>query len=179
MKNMRRKVLVGICFLGMVFLCISGYAAGEQQRKELTEEDIPFTKEEMLEVVEGRLGRFPEIVQIIKGLSVSKPDEKGNMEYSYGTEDGITSRLADLDKMALYRLFVRVNNEATVINTNRLMQQLAQQQQLQLELQRLQQQQQNLYQQQQNMRVLQQQPPQQPPRPPQQPPQPPPQPPRR
>ncbi|MGB2600603.1 MAG: hypothetical protein WBD00_02900 [Candidatus Omnitrophota bacterium] len=91
--------------------------------------EIPLTKEQMIESIKRRLKVFSEIEFIIPTLS-SRTDEDGNKEYFLKPQDGITVKLQDLDKETLTDLFARVNNEATRINTERLLRQIQQQEQI-------------------------------------------------
>lgn len=127
--------------------------------EEEEEREIPHTKDEMLDVIGKRLKVFGEIEYIIPNLfSRIAPD--GQKEYYYAPDGGVALKLRDLDKGDLFDLYVRVNNEATRINTERILRQIQQQEQI---MRQIQLQQQQMQQQQ----VL------QPPQPPQQPPQPP------
>lgn len=132
-----------------------------------TRPEIPISIEDMLKVINKRLEIYSEIVFMIPDLVV-RENEDGNKRYYFAPEGQIAQKIEDLDKETLHKLFVRINNEATRINTQRLMRQLQQQEMV--------------------MRQMQgaiQQPPQPPPQPPrvysppvqQPPPQPPPQPP--
>lgn len=109
--------------------------------------EIKFTEKEMLEVIKMRLGAFPEITSIIPGFTVKKVSDKES-EYYFQAAKGKEPVLIDnLDKQALYELFLRVNNEATRLQTERLMRQLEQQQNLMRNIMQQQQQQQRQQQQ--------------------------------
>ena len=130
----------------------------EQQAEEAPEKkekppkrEIPISKEKMLEVIHNRLKVYSEIVYIVPELTFEEKED-GQKEYFYQTRQGSLVKLSDLDKETLYSVFVSVNNEATRINTERLIRQIQQQEQLRRSLQNI---------------------PQQPPQPPPQPPQPP------
>lgn len=129
--------------------------------------DIPFTREKMLEVISQRVKTFSQIEYLIPDFYAQEGPE-GAKEYFYRTDMG-DMPIVDLDKETLHRLFVRINNEATRLNSQRVMRQIQQQDNLIRTLQ-------------QQTRQVHQQPPQpvqSPPtihQPPQQPPQPPPQP---
>ena len=57
----------------------------------------------------------------------------------FRSDEGVLA-IEDLDKKKLFRLFVRINNEATLLNTQRVMRQIQQQQQLTRAMQQQQQQ---------------------------------------
>jgi hypothetical protein len=101
----------------------------EEEQERPPRKEIPLTKEEMISSIKRRLKVFSEIEFIIPTLS-SKVDEEGNKEYFLRTQDGITRKLEELDKETLTDLFARVNNEATRINTERLLRQIQQQEQI-------------------------------------------------
>ena len=129
--------------------------------------DVPFTKQKMLEVIDQRVKTFSQIEYLIPDF-YSQQGPEGVKEFFYRTDMG-DMPIEELDKGTLHRLFVRINNEATRLNSQRVMRQIQQQDNLIRMLQ------------QQTRQVHQQppQPPQSPPvihQPPQQPPQPPPQP---
>lgn len=106
--------------------------------------EIPFTKEEMVDVIKKRLGTFSEIIYMIPKLTVEETPE-GEKEYYYvPPETNMPVRLCDLDKEVLHRLFVKVNNEATILNTQRITRQIQQQQELTRSMQQQQQMIQNL-----------------------------------
>ena len=109
---------------------------------------IPYSKEDMLRVIRLRLKAFPEIVGMISELQMRRFTD-GTPEYFYSDfEEGMVKKLEDLDVGILYELFIKINNEASRIQTERLMRQIQQQQQLQRQQQQLQQQQQQQQQQQ-------------------------------
>ncbi len=142
-----------------------------EEELEKEKEEIPVSKGEMVEVIKRRVKAYSQIPFLIPGFSVEETAE-GEKEYYYAAEGNIPARLEDLDKETVQNLFRRVNNEATRLNTERLMRQIQQQDQIMRQM-RQQQQQQQIQQQQQMQQ--QQQPPAQPPRvyvPPQPPPQP-------
>lgn len=142
-------------------------AEGEKKKRE-----IPYSKEEMIEVIKRRLTTFQQVLYMVPGLSMKK-DDKGEAEYFYESQTEPGSKpvsLAELDKDTVYKIFARVNNEATRLQTERLMQQLQQQENLMRTIQQQQniQRQQQIIQQQQQLnqqRAQQQQQP--PPAPPQ------------
>ncbi|MBD3425689.1 MAG: hypothetical protein GF409_00500 [Candidatus Omnitrophica bacterium] len=112
--------------------------AEEMEEEEIVEEEEPerpereeilLTKEQMITSIKRRLKVFSEIEFIIPALS-SRTDEEGRKEFFLMTPDGVPTRLEDLDKETLSELFARVNNEATRINTERLMRQIQQQEQI-------------------------------------------------
>jgi len=114
--------------------------------------EIPYSKEEMIEVIKKRLTTFQQILYMIPGLSMEKAPE-GEVEYFYEAQEKPGTKplsLSELDKDTVYKIFVRVNNEATRLQTERLMQQLQQQENLMRTIQ----QQQNIQRQQQ---IIQQQ----------------------
>jgi hypothetical protein len=114
--------------------------APEKKKPPRKKGELP-QKEEMVDTIKRRLHVFSEIVNIIPGLSASEKTEAGVIEYYYRTPDGVTMELEELDKDTLYRLYVKVNQEATRIHTERLLRQIRQQEQLQRlqNLQRMQQ----------------------------------------
>ena len=108
---------------------------------EKPEEEPQKTPGEMLESINKRLEAFPEIAEIVPELSV-KEDIDGSREYFYGAPGESAVRLSDLDEEALYKAYVRINQEATRLNTERIMKQLQQIEQLRKQQRQLQQQQQ-------------------------------------
>jgi hypothetical protein len=125
---------------------------GEAAEGEKKPREIPYSNEEMIAVIKKRLTTFQQILYMIPGLSMQKPPE-GEAEYFYESPEKPGAkplRLSELDKDTVYKIFVRVNNEATRLQTERLMQQLQQQENLMRTIQ----QQQNLQRQQQ---IIQQQ----------------------
>ncbi|MDP8299047.1 MAG: hypothetical protein P9L88_04010 [Candidatus Tantalella remota] len=104
-------------------------AMDTEAEEETLEEEIPLDKDEMLERIEKRLKVYSEIIYIIPGLSFSETDS-GGREYFYTGDSGKTLPLDALNKKTLYNLFSRINNEATRINTERLVRQLQQLEQI-------------------------------------------------
>jgi hypothetical protein len=100
------------------------------ERKAPPERKVVIPKERMLEVIERRLKVFPRIVDIIPYLSREEATEGGEIEYRYVLDDGTRVKLEDLDKETLYNLYVRINNEATRLHTERILRQIQQQEQL-------------------------------------------------
>jgi len=128
-------------------------AAGEVTR------EIPHSKEEMIEVIKRRLKTFPQIRYMIPGLT-ARSNAEGEEEFFFAGEEAedVPKPLIDLDKETLHDVFVRINNEATRLNTERLMIQLQQQDNLsRMMRQQQQQQQQQIVQQQQTQQIIQQQ----------------------
>jgi len=78
------------------------------------------TKEEITADIKESLIGKDEIINMIPGMTKEK-DEAGNTVYKYNG-----TKLEGLDKEALWKLFGRVRNEVTRINTERLNRQLAQ-----------------------------------------------------
>ena len=104
--------------------------AGEFVEEEEPEvKKIPLSKEKMIGVIERRLKIYSEIVFIVAELTF-RENAEGEKEYFYQEDDGNIVKLSDLDKETLYGLYVRVNNEATRINTQRLVMQIQQQEQI-------------------------------------------------
>ncbi len=131
--------------------------------------EMPLDKGKMVEIIERRVTIFPQIVFMIPDFSVETAED-GKKTYYFTPEGGERTKLSDLEKEELRKVFVRVNNEATRLNTERVMKQLQQQEQLMRTLQ--QQQQQQLQQQRTIQQMQQQQPPKvftPPPQPPRQP----------
>ncbi|MGB2600351.1 MAG: hypothetical protein WBC99_07915, partial [Candidatus Omnitrophota bacterium] len=130
-------------------------------------------KEVMIDTMKRRLRVFPSIADMIPSLSRAGTTDTEGVEYFYVLPDGTTISLEEVDQNILYNLYVRVNQEATRMHTERILRQIRQQEQLM----RLQEQQRMQMQQQlQQQRTQQQQQIQQPPRvytPPKQPPTPP------
>ncbi|MGB2629850.1 MAG: hypothetical protein WBD24_04655 [Candidatus Omnitrophota bacterium] len=87
-------------------------------------------KAKMLENIERRLKVYPQIIDIIPSLSRGEDTEEGEPRYYHASSEGVLVDLKDLDKDTLYKLFVRVNHEATRIHTERLVRQIQQQEQL-------------------------------------------------
>ena len=134
----------------------------EEKKEEPKRELPPISKEEMLETIKRRFKIYSEIPYMIPAISV-KETEAGEKAYFYTNDTNETIPLEDAEREDLYGVFVRANNEATRINTQRLIRQIQQQEQIR--------------------RSMPQQPPAPPPQPPRvftppQPPAPPPQPPR-
>ena len=136
-----------------------------------TRPEIPVSKEKMLEIIKKRLDIYSELIFMVPDLAFRETTD-GGKQYYFAPADQIAQKIEDLDKETLHKLFVRINNEATRINTQRLMRQLQQQEMMTRQI----------------MRTIQSppKPPPQPPQPPrvytppqpQQPPKPPPQPPK-
>ena len=101
----------------------------EEEKKRKVKREIP-PKEEMIDTMRRRLRVFPGIVDMIPALSRSKEVVGERIEYYYISSDGITLRLEEVDKETLYKLYVRVNQEATRMHTERLLRQIRQQEQL-------------------------------------------------
>ena len=100
------------------------------KRKAPPKRKVVIPKERMLEVINRRLKVFPQIIDIIPYLSRGEVTEEGEVEYRYILSDGTQVKLEDLDKDTLYNLYVRVNNEATRLHTERILRQIQQQEQL-------------------------------------------------
>ena len=142
----------------------------------MPELEIPYTKEDMLDVIGKRLYTFSQIAYMIPDFSMVQLEDGSKQYYYYTVENGNLA-IEDLDKKTLHKLFVRINNEATILNTQRIMQQIQQQEQLTRTIQQQQQQVQRSIQDQRppvsfTPPVVHTPPPQQP-QPPKQPPQPP------
>jgi hypothetical protein len=95
------------------------------------------TKEEMVDTIKRRLQVFKEVVDLIPGLSRRQVKGEDAVEYYYTPSSGVTLRLEQLDRDTLYKLYVKVNQEATRMHTERLLKQIRQQEQL-MRLQNLQ-----------------------------------------
>jgi hypothetical protein len=93
------------------------------------EKKIP-SKGEMISVVKRRLEALPEIVDMIPGLSGRQKARGEGVEYYYAPPGGIAMKIEELDEKTLYSLYVKVNQQATIINTERINRQLRQQEQL-------------------------------------------------
>lgn len=91
-------------------------------------EKIP-SKDEMTSVIKKRLKTFPSIIDMTPGLSV-KENAQSVKEYYYAAPGGVLERLEDLGKDILYKLYVSINRQATIMNTKRITDQLKQQEQL-------------------------------------------------
>jgi hypothetical protein len=101
----------------------------KEEKPRKIKREIP-PKEEMIDTMRRRLRVFPGIVDMIPALSRSKEVVGERIEYYYISPDGITLRLEEVDKETLYKLYVRVNQEATRMHTERLLRQIRQQEQL-------------------------------------------------
>ncbi len=101
--------------------------SAEEKRPELS-------RDQMVKIIERRLKSYPQIVLIIPGLEVRQSQE-GKEETYYTDKGGIALKLEQLEKESLLRLFGRVNNEATKINTERIIRQIQQQEQLMRQIQ--------------------------------------------
>ena len=101
------------------------------------EKEIP-SKAKMIDTIKRRLEALPEIVDMIPGLSRKEETGEGAAEYRYAPPGNIAAKIEDLDEGALYNLYVKVNQQATILNTERINRQLRQQEQLR-RLQQLQQ----------------------------------------
>ncbi|GEM_PF-5000540 len=148
----------------------------KKKRERKGRREMTLTKAEMVDAIKRRLEAYSKIVDIIPGLSMEK-DADGEAEYYYSKEGGAPVKLIELDKDTLYKLFVRISNEATRFRTERTIKQIEQQNALMRILHQQEQHRQQLHQQQQQQQVIRQQtqqPSQQPPRAHQPPPQPPP-----
>ncbi|MFA6320441.1 MAG: hypothetical protein WCY36_01120 [Candidatus Omnitrophota bacterium] len=77
-----------------------------------------FTKEDFISRIKNNLDRFPEIVDLVQGLSRSK-DAAGNIFYVYQGK-----KIEDLDKELLSKLYARVSNDAVRLRTERINKQL-------------------------------------------------------
>jgi hypothetical protein len=77
------------------------------------------TKPEMIERIQKNLDSFNEIVGLVPGLK-KETDAKGKVSYTYQG-----SKLEDLSKEQLAKVYSRVNNEAVRLRTDRLNKQLA------------------------------------------------------
>jgi hypothetical protein len=92
-------------------------------------EESPRSRREMIETIERRLDSFDEILYRIPGLSVKK-SVSGRVQLYYAPEGQVAMKLAELDDKVLHDLFVRVNSEATRLNTERILKQVRQAEQL-------------------------------------------------
>ncbi|HPS19859.1 MAG TPA: hypothetical protein PKY78_02575 [Candidatus Omnitrophota bacterium] len=100
--------------------------AGKKKKRPIPED---LTNEEMIKVINMRVETFGEIAYMIPGFSKrTGPDDK--ISYYYAADGGIASPIEDLDRETLYALFVMINNEATRLQTERLMKQIEQQSRL-------------------------------------------------
>ncbi len=99
-----------------------------------TRPEIPISKEKMLEIIKRRLDIYSEILFMIPGLTF-RETEGGAKQFYYAPEGQIAQKIEDVDKESLHKVFVRTNNEATRINTQRLMRQLQQQQMVMRQMQ--------------------------------------------
>ncbi len=86
------------------------------------------TKEEKIEIIKRRLKVFSEIVDYIPGLSVKK-EEDGSLSCYFTTAEGETKSLSDLDDETVSKLYIRINQEATKLHTERILKQIQMQQQ--------------------------------------------------
>jgi len=100
----------------------------ETERKK-EERPAPPSRERMLEVIKRRLEVYPIIIDIVPGLSMRESAD-GEATYYFADKDGVSIKLDLLDDKTLYRLYVKVNNEATRIHTERILRQIQQHEQL-------------------------------------------------
>ena len=106
----------------------------EGEVEEPSERVIPFTKEEMVDVIKKRVEIFSQLRYMLPNLVIEQAED-GSNQYLYDSPEKGMIDLLDVDKETLHDLFVRANNEATRINTERVMKQMQQQQQLMRTLQ--------------------------------------------
>ncbi|MBD3296452.1 MAG: hypothetical protein GF392_03715 [Candidatus Omnitrophica bacterium] len=95
----------------------------------LSEQETPRSRKEMIEIIERRLDSFDEILYRIPGLTVKK-SASGRTHLYYAPEGQVAMKIAELDDKTLHDLFVRVNSEATRLNTERILKQVRQAEQL-------------------------------------------------
>ena len=111
---------------------------GQEKQIEMPER-LQLTKEEMIEVIKRRLEIYGQIAYIIPNFFIEQ-DENQNNKYLYKIEEEVFE-LEQLDRYTLYSIYVKVNNEASIIQTQRVMMQIQQQSQLVRTQQQIQQQQ--------------------------------------
>ncbi|KJJ84370.1 secreted protein [Candidatus Omnitrophus magneticus] len=104
---------------------ISNIEKLEAEIDKTDKKELPLKREDMVEVIKRRLKIFPQIIYTISGLRAKKLDT-GELEYFYDMGDGKIVKLIDLDDETLYDVYVRINNEGTRLNTERLMKQIQQ-----------------------------------------------------
>ena len=96
--------------------------SAEKQKPELS-------SDEMIKVIERRLKSYPQIANFIPGLEI-RQGQDGKEEIYYTDKGVIALKLGQLEKESLSHLFGRVNNEAVKINTERIIKQIRQQEEL-------------------------------------------------
>ena len=101
--------------------------SAEKKRPELS-------SDEMVKIIERRLKSYPQIVNFIPGLEI-RQSQAGEKEIYYTDKGGIALKPGQLEKESLLRLFGRVNNEAAKINTERIIRQIQQQEELRRQIQ--------------------------------------------
>ena len=101
----------------------------EEKKKTPGEKKIP-SKTEMIETIERRLRVFSEIVDMIPGLSRKEKVGAEDAEYRYAPPGNVPMKLEELDEKTLRNLYVKINQQATILNTERINRQLRQQEQL-------------------------------------------------
>ena len=121
-----------IAVIGIVFFAPSVFSAENEpkpaqavseakaasQKKEAVKPKQEFTKEYFIEHIKGTLSHMEEIMNFVQGLK-KETDKAGNVTYTYNG-----TKLGDLDKEQLSKLYGRINNEAVRIRTERLNRQL-------------------------------------------------------
>ncbi|MEA3488727.1 MAG: hypothetical protein U9R44_00070 [Candidatus Omnitrophota bacterium] len=98
-------------------------------KKERPSREVPLERDRMLEIINKRLKVYSQILYMVPGLTFEETGE-GEREYYYSVSEGETVLISELDKETLFNLFNRVNNEATRLNTERVIRQIQQQQQM-------------------------------------------------
>ncbi len=110
--------------------------APEEEKPE--PEEMPISKEEMIEVIKRRVQVYSQIPYLIPNF-YSEVGADGERVYYYSLPGQVAMRLEELDKKTIQGLFVRVNNEATRLRTEQLMRQIQQQEQIMRTIQQQQQ----------------------------------------
>ncbi len=100
----------------------------DREKEKKTVQRKERTKEEKIEIIERRLEVFPVIMDFIPGLGM-RQEEDGEARYYYAAPNDIAKELRELDEETISKLYVRVNQEATKIHTERILKQIQQQQQ--------------------------------------------------
>ena len=95
----------------------------------LPEDEMPRSREEMIGIIKRRIKSYDEILYFVPGLT-KKVSANGQEELYYAPEGQVATKLIQLDDDTLHDLFVRVNSEATRLNTERIMKQVRQLEQL-------------------------------------------------
>ncbi|MDD4956491.1 MAG: hypothetical protein PHH49_01370 [Candidatus Omnitrophica bacterium] len=84
-------------------------------------------RQQMLDTIARRLKVFTQIADEMPGLSARQDVETGEVSYYYAEAGNIPEELEKLEEEDLYKLYVRINQRATILNSERIQNMLAQQ----------------------------------------------------